>query len=113
MHGTADSTIPTDASVFLYRRITEAMGQSRTNGFLRLYLIPGFGHGHGTFNAGFDTLGTLDRWADEGAAPTGLIVSDNNKSMRRTRPLCAWPSWPKYVAGDLNAAASFRCQIGP
>ncbi len=113
VHGTADSTIPTDASVFLYKRIAEAMGQSRTNGFVRLYLIPGFGHGHGTFNAGFDTVGTLDRWADQGAAPTELIVSDNNKGMRRTRPLCAWPSWPKYVAGDANAATSFRCQTGP
>ena len=113
VHGTADSTIPTDASVFLYQRIAEAMGQSRTNGFARLYLIPGFGHGRGTFNAGFDTVGTLDRWADGGVAPEGLIVSDNNKGTQRTRPLCAWPSWPRYVAGDANAAASFSCQTGP
>ncbi len=112
VHGTADSTIPTEASVFLFQRIAAAMGQSRTNGFARLYLIPGFGHGRGMFNAGFDTVSVLDRWVDEGAAPNDLIISDNNKT-QRTRPLCAWPSWPKYVSGDSNAATSFHCQIGP
>ena len=112
VHGTADSTIPTDASVLLYQHIAEAMGQTRTNGFVRLYLIPGFGHGHGTFNAGFDTVGTLDRWADQGLTPTGLIAFDNNKGARRARPMCEWPSWPKYTGGDVNAAASFHCRTG-
>ena len=110
VHGTADSTIPTDASVFLYQRIVEAMGPSRVDDFVRLYLIPGFGHGRGVFNAGFDTVGTLDRWADQGIAPAGLTVSDNNKGASRTRPMCPWPSWPRYMGGDVNAAASFQCQ---
>lgn len=110
VHGTADSTIPTGASVFLYQRIVDAMGSSRVNGFARLYLIPGFGHGRGVFNAGFDTVGTLDAWADRGVAPAGLIVSDSNKGATRTRPMCAWPGWPKYTGGDTNAARSFTCE---
>ena len=109
VHGTADSTIPTDASVFLYQRIVEAMGQTRVNAFVRFYLIPGYGHGHGVFDAGFDTVGVLDAWADRGVAPTGLIVSDQNKRTTRTRPMCEWPGWPQYVGGDVNAAASFKC----
>ena len=109
IHGAADATIPTDASVLLYKRIGEAMGQSREDSFVRLYLIPGYGHGHGVFNAGFDTVGTLDAWADRNAAPANLVVSDQNKSSIRTRPLCAWPAWPKYVSGDVNSATSFVC----
>ena len=113
VHGTADSTIPTDASVFLYQRIAEAMGTSQTDGFVRLFLIPGYGHGHGIFNAGFDTVGVLDRWADQGVPPTGIVLFDNNKRTPRSRPLCAWPSWPKYLGGDITAATSFRCERDP
>ena len=47
VHGVTDSTIPTDASVLLYERIVEAMGRERTEAFVQLYLIPGFGHGRG------------------------------------------------------------------
>ena len=112
VHGTADATIPTEASVFLYQRIVQAMGQRRADSFMRLYLIPGYGHGHGVFNAGFDTVGVLDEWADQGIAPMNLIVADENKHATRTRPMCAWPSWPKYIGGDVNSAASFTCTVG-
>ena len=109
VHGIADATIPTDASVFLYKRILAAMGEPRTHAFARLYLVPGFGHGHGVFKAGFDPVGVLDAWADKGTPPANLVVSDQNKGANRTRPLCAWPTWPKYVMGDRNVAASFSC----
>jgi pimeloyl-ACP methyl ester carboxylesterase len=110
IHGTADSTIPTDASVFLYQRLIEAMGLTRVQSFARLYLIPGFGHGRGTFDAGFDTVGVLDAWADRGVAPNQLVVSDNNKNSNRERPMCPWPAWPKYQGSDSNLATSFRCE---
>jgi hypothetical protein len=29
---------------------------------------------------------------------------------RRSRPLCEWPNVPRFVRGDLNAAASFECR---
>jgi feruloyl esterase len=109
VHGTYDTTIPT-ASVFLYQRIVEAMGQERVHSFVRLYVIPGYGHEHGVFKAGFDTMGVLDAWADKGIAPERLVVSDGNKGAARTRPLCEWPTWPKYLGGDANKAASFTCQ---
>ncbi len=104
VHGTADATIPTEASVLLYKRIVEAMGQAKADEFLRLYLIPGFGHGRGVFDAGFDTVGVLDAWADQGTAPAGLKVVDQNKGANRVMPLCAWPAWPKYVDGDYKCS---------
>jgi acetyl esterase/lipase len=110
LHGTADSVIPTNASVQFYQRMQAKMGQEEMDKFVRFYLIPGYGHDHGVFNAGFDALGVLDRWVEDGQAPEGLVALDNNKSgLGRTRPLCVYPSWPKYVSGDPNQASSFTC----
>ena len=79
--------------------------------FLRFYLVPGFGHGRGVFDAGFDVLGVLDQWVETGDAPHNLTVVDNNKkSGGRTRPLCEYPSWAKYKGtGPIGAAESFEC----
>jgi hypothetical protein len=109
VHGTADPIIPANSSVFLYQRIVEVMGQNRVDGFVHFYLIPGYAHARGVFKAGFDTVGVLDAWADQGIAPAKLVVSDQNKHANRARPMCEWPTWPKYVGGDANLAASFVC----
>jgi hypothetical protein len=111
LHGTADATIPTTASVMYYKMVQNRMSQEEMDRFLRFYLIPGFGHGHGVFNAGFDALGVLDSWVETGVAPKDLVVVDNNKkSDGRTRPLCIYPTWPKYKGfGDVNSASSFVC----
>jgi Tannase and feruloyl esterase len=111
LHGTADAIIPTAASVMYYKMVQNRMSQEEMDRFLRFYLIPGFGHGHGVFNAGFDALGVLDSWVETGVAPKDLVVVDNNKkSDGRTRPLCIYPTWPKYKGfGDVNSASSFVC----
>ena len=110
VHGTADATIPTGSTTEFYTMMVAAMGQPAVDAFARFYLIPGFGHGHGAFDAGFDALDVLDRWVATGRAPEQLIVMDNNKDQHgRTRPLCGYPTWPKFVSGDVNAASSFVC----
>ena len=107
IHGTTDTTIPTGASVEFYKMMQAKMGQPAMDAFMRFYLVPGFGHGHGVFDAGFDALGVLDAWVESAKAPTGLTVLDNNAA--RTRPLCAYPAWPRYTVGNVNLAASFTC----
>jgi len=111
VHGTADATIPTNSSVAYYQRVVKEMGQARADGFMRLYLLPGFAHGYGTFNAGFDGLGVLDSWAEKRIAPAGLVMRDGNKASKgRTRPMCEWPLWAKYRgSGDVTNAGSFVC----
>ncbi|GAC1654339.1 MAG: hypothetical protein NVS9B15_14990 [Acidobacteriaceae bacterium] len=110
VHGTSDATIPTNASVMYYKMVQSKMAPTEVEHFLRFYLIPGFGHGRGSFDAGFDGLGVLDRWLD-GGPPSDLVVVDNNKrSGPRTRPLCTYPAWPKYKGtGDANVASRFIC----
>jgi pimeloyl-ACP methyl ester carboxylesterase len=111
VHGTEDNIIPTNSSVDYYQRLRTKVGASSADHSVRLYLVPGLGHGFGRFNGGFDTIGTLDAWADRDVAPMQLIVTDNHNG--RTRPLCEWPQWPRYNgSGDVNAASSFTCVAG-
>ena len=110
-HGTADDFITPHNSIVYYRRQLAQFGQKRLDSFLRFYVIPGFGHGFGTFNARFDALPALEQWVESGTAPEGLIATDGNPNANRTRPLCGYPKYPKFtgVAGTENSAASFTC----
>ena len=69
VHGTTDTTIPTGASIEFYTMMQAKMGQPAMDAFMRFYLVPGFGHGRGVFDAGFDALGILDAWVEAGKAP--------------------------------------------
>ncbi len=110
-HGTADDFITPHNSIEYYKRQVAHLGQERVNSFLRFYLIPGFGHGFGPFNAKFDSLVALRNWVEKGQAPSGLTAMDGNKGANRTRPLCEYPMWPKFTGapGTENSAASFTC----
>ncbi len=112
VHGASDTIIPANSTVDYFSKLQQATGPEAAANGARLYIIPGLGHGFGRFNAGFDTVGTLDAWVDKGVAPANLIVTDNHRQ-RRTRPLCAWPAWPRYNgSGDPDNAASFSCAAG-
>jgi feruloyl esterase len=115
-HGTADDIITPYDSIEYYKQQLAHFGQERLNGFLRFYVIPGFGHGFGPFNAKFDSLVALENWVEKGQAPSGLTAMDANQGANpvltnRTRPLCEWPTWPKFTGapGTENSAASFTC----
>jgi feruloyl esterase len=108
VHGTTDMVVPTNSTVDYYQRLEAKLGVAVTQSFARLYLVPGLAHGVGKFDGGFDTIGTLDAWADRGIAPKNMVITDNHSG--RTRPLCEWPMWPRYDGvGDVNGAASFTC----
>ena len=89
----------------------EAVRQGRVDSFIRFYMIPGFGHGFGPFNAKIDSLTALRNWVEKGQAPSGLTAVDGNPNANRARPLCEWPKWPKFTGapGSEGAAASFTC----
>jgi pimeloyl-ACP methyl ester carboxylesterase len=112
-HGTADDFITPHNSIAYYKRQLAQFGQSRLDGFMRFYLIPGLGHGFGVFNAQFDSLGALRGWVENGKAPAGLTAVDGNEgpTADRTRPLCDWPKWPRFTGapGSESSAASFTC----
>ena len=125
-HGWADQQITPLSSLDYYQRVTAAQGQAATDGFLKLYMLPGISHcagGPGVANIGgstgaaaaadadHDVVRALDRWAAQNVAPTTLIGTRIvNNVANRTRPLCAYPQVARYKgSGSIDDAASFNC----
>lgn len=114
VHGDDDSLVPVGWSEAYYRSVVQTMGASTVDGFMRFYTVPGYGHGVGAFMVDWDSLSALDRWVEKGVAPANPIATDINPGSRgRTRPLCRYPSWPRYTgSGDVDRAENFTC-TGP
>ena len=110
-HGTADDFITPHNTELYYQRQVKQFGQAGVDSFIRFYMIPGFGHGFGLFNAKIDSLAALQEWVEKGKAPAGLIATDGNQNANRARPLCEWPKFPKFTGapGTENNAASYTC----
>ncbi len=111
-HGTSDVLVSTRATELYYQRLQAQFGPAAVEAFARFYEVPGFGHAVSTiFNATWDSLEALDAWADQGIAPSGQVTTDTAGVPGRTRPLCEYPTWPKYDGvGDVNSASSFSCE---
>ena len=109
-HGSHDALVSTRATAQYYTRLRNAMGAAQVDGFVRYYEIPGYGHAASSvFNAAWDSLTTLENWVEGGNVPPAQVVSDTAGVPGRTRPLCAYPAYARYVAGNVNAAGSFTC----
>ncbi|MBR8336084.1 tannase/feruloyl esterase family alpha/beta hydrolase [Burkholderia ambifaria] len=110
-HGQSDQFIPAQLSIDYYNRLVSRFGQGPLSQFLKFYLVPGAAHSFGgQFNGSYDGLTALDNWVTKGIAPKDLTITDLTPTTAgRTRPLCEYPQWPKYIGGDQNLAASFSC----
>jgi pimeloyl-ACP methyl ester carboxylesterase len=111
LHGTADMAVPPQNTIDYYERLVSRFGADKLKDFVRFYVVPGFGHGDGPFQASWDWLSALDNWVENGKAPANLVAVDTAMpTAGRSRPLCEYPAWPKYKgSGDVNAAGSFVC----
>ncbi|MET3119230.1 hypothetical protein AAKU64_003469 [Undibacterium sp. GrIS 1.8] len=112
-HGMADALVSTRATEQYYEHVKQVMGTAKVDSFMRYYEIPGYGHAvSSVFNASWDSLTTLENWVENNTPPAPQIVADSAGVPGRTRPLCEYPSWPKYAGqGDVNLAASYACSI--
>jgi hypothetical protein len=110
-HGLADEAVSSNGSIGYYKEQVQKYGQMRVDAFFRLYMIPGFGHGVGTFIPSWNGVEVLDKWVSQGIAPEKITAIDvNPKSAGRTRPLCAFPTFPRYKgSGSVEDAANFEC----
>ncbi|WP_255826664.1 tannase/feruloyl esterase family alpha/beta hydrolase [Amycolatopsis sp. GM8] len=110
LHGAADELVSPLSTSDYYRRVLDTMGPGATHAFMRYYVVPGANHanfGTPAFAAGWDSLSALEHWVESGQSPASPVVADVNHN--RTRPLCEYPYWPRYRAGDPNSAPSFTC----
>jgi feruloyl esterase len=111
------------AGIAYYQSVVDRMGQSAVNRFMRLYVTPGVGHGgsgvSGTTAESIpqyaDLLGALDRWVERSESPGDLVQTFVDASppfaVVASRPMCQFPSYPRYRgAGDPKMASSFACE---
>ena len=110
VQGTTDMLVPPAMTTDYFNKLSARYGNQLAS-FARYYLVPGFGHGFGDFNMQWDSLTALDEWVENGRAPVNPIATDGSAATRgRTRPMCEYPTWPRYNGtGDLNSAASYTC----
>ncbi|WP_394834792.1 tannase/feruloyl esterase family alpha/beta hydrolase [Pendulispora rubella] len=109
-HGLADEIISAGSAVEYYEALVQRFSGPTVDEFVRFYLMPGVGHGTGPFLPAIDSLAALEQWVESGTAPETLTMADLHEDTHgRTRPLCRYPAWPKYVSGNVQSASSFRC----
>ena len=123
-HGTTDGLIPYRNSVNYHESVTDEFGGRKTDGSVKLYLVPGMDHcsgGEGAFAV--DWLTPLERWVEndeepgalQGAHPGGAPFAPPGAPPPRpsepfTRPVCPYPQVPTYRGtGAVADAASFEC----
>jgi feruloyl esterase len=101
------------AGIRYFQAVQDKMGVERVRHFMRLYTAPGVDHVGSGAPANIDMLSVLVDWVEKGKAPGDLEVAeqslDTAPKVLRARPLCRWPTWPRYKTGGVNDANSFQC----
>ncbi len=115
LHNTADAAVTPVRSMDYYDEVVSRLGRAETEAFMRLYVVPGGNHGGLGAPSKVDLIGMVDRWVVNGQAPGDDWVAEEygpERTVIRTKPLCAYPYYPHYAgAGDAKAAASYRCVV--
>ena len=109
--GATDAVVSPENTSRYYESLVDRFGRADLDTFVRYYFIPGFNHGSGTpFNAKWDDLTALEQWVEQGIAPQAPVMKDmDGLTVKRTRPMCTYPQYPRYEGGDQNSAESFVC----
>lgn len=101
------------AGIGYFREVQKRMGEGAVADFMRLYTAPGVDHVGSGGPSNVDMLSVLVGWVEQGGAPGDLTVVEQQPALPivvdRALPLCRWPAWPHYKAGDPKSAASFEC----
>ena len=115
--GWADPAAVPEMTIGYYEDAREKMGgQSETDNFLRLFMIPGAGHcwesPHPVPDI-FNPIEVLENWVEEGVAPARIDAKQHDEAGNtiRSRPLCSYPGIASYKgSGNIDEASNFSCQ---
>ncbi len=104
-HGEADEFI-FPAGTLDYRARVSRATHGQVDDFFRVFMAPGVGHcAGGAGPVPTDPLAAVVAWVEQGKAPETLPAA----TATSTRDLCRYPLVSRYVGGDPDVAASFRC----
>jgi feruloyl esterase len=113
-HGTGDGLIGYQPTLSYYQKVQGRFGDTVTNSFARLFLVPGMDHCDYYDRGGLsisDWLTPLVNWVEKGTAPDSIAArSKASNAISFTRPVCAWPKTATYNgSGDRKEAANWTC----
>jgi feruloyl esterase len=110
-HGTEDTALSHLDTIRAFKAVARRSGNAAANA--RLYTPAGVQHcGGGPGADSFDMIGAMREWVEDGRAPGTLtaVKTDRAGTVLFGRPLCEYPAYPRYVGGDPNDIAGFRCE---
>jgi len=113
----ADYQVGAETVFEYYGNVVKKMGQATVDKFVRIYMNPGVAHGGSGLRADgskvpdkIDLLGQIDNWVEKGEAPGDLTVVAYEKGIPvATKPMCQFPTYPRYQAGNVNVSGSYVC----
>ncbi len=112
VHGWADVLISPVSTINWFNEMTEFMdGEEAVKDFAQLYLVPGMHHGSGGHGPHiFDALSPLEKWVEQGAAPSEMLMTDEPGAKNyRERTFYPYPDISVYKGeGDPNLASSYK-----
>ncbi len=117
-HGWADPALSAFQTIAYFDQVVRTLGgKAQADEFVRLFLAPGMHHcsgGPGPNSFVAETITALEKWVDQGIAPTEILAShrDSTGKVDRTRPLCPYPQQAVHKgSGSIDEAANFRCEV--
>lgn len=116
-NGAADTAVPFENQIQYHDDAVASLGgATNAQKTIKTYFPPGVNHcGAGAGADSFDYLEALDTWVTKNEVPDGKKMSKKVGGVETlSRPLCAYPTWPRYNgSGDVNSASSFTCAVFP
>jgi feruloyl esterase len=120
--GSNDMLASPGAQIDYYQSVLDTMGRDTVDAFARFFVIPQGGHGLSGRSADlngagesipvtqipsqYDKRGLLMAWVERNEVlDPNLVVTAGDRSL----PLCSYPTYPRYVEGAVDSAASYVC----
>ena len=111
-HGWADPGPAPANTIRYYNEVVKALGGSKQDDWMRLFLLPGVGHcGGGVGPDQADYMAALERWKETGSAPDQIVGEDLWRPGKDDSPDLRLPKIPSYKGtGSTNDATNFTCK---